>query len=243
MQTLGDDYQFPMMADKPIYQPEQMLNVRGILLKGSESKTVVADSEVEFRVEDEEETVLYREKVKTSAFGVASMSWKIPENAKLGQYRIRVKNQSNDEGEYVGYQSVKVSRYDLPNFAVNAKALKAYYLPNENQTEVEVSADYLFGKPVTKGKVRVVRENERKWNYKEQKYDIDEGESHDGKTDENGKFTAKFDLSKDHDDLKDSDYRKFRDLTFTAYFTDLTTNRTEQRRLMSALRKSRSTSI
>ncbi len=230
LQTLGDDYQFPMMADKPIYQPEQMLNVRGILLKGSESKTVVADSEVEFRVEDEEETVLYREKVKTSAFGVASMSWKIPENAKLGQYRIRVKNQNTDDSYYVGYQTVKVSRYDLPNFAVNAKALKAYYLPNENQAEVEVSADYLFGKPVTKGKVRVVRENERRWNYKEQKYDIDEGESHDGKTDENGKFTAKFDLEDDHEDLKDSSYYKFRDLSFTAYFTDLTTNRTEQRR-------------
>lgn len=230
LRTLTDDFQFPMMTDKPIYQPEQMLNVRGILLKGVERKTVVADAEVEFRVEDEEETVLYREKVKTSTFGVASMSWKIPENAKLGQYRVRVKNQYNDEYEYVGYQSIKVSRYDLPNFAVNARALKAYYLRGENQAEVEVSADYLFGKPVTKGKVRVVRENERKWNYKEQKYDVDEGESHEGKTDENGKYTAKFDLKDDHEDLKDSDWQKFRDLTFTAYFTDLTTNRTEQRR-------------
>lgn len=229
LRTLGNDFQFPMLADKPIYQPEQTLNVRGILLKGVESKTVVADAEVEFRVEDEEDTVLYREKVKTSAFGVASMTWKIPENAKLGNYRIRVKNQSDNENEYVGYQSIKISRYDLPNFAVNAKALKTYYLPNENQAEVEVNADYLFGKPVTKGKVRVVRETERTWNYKEQKYDINEGESHEGKTDDNGKFTAKFDLKDDHEDLKDSDYRKFEDLTFTAYFTDLTTNRTEQR--------------
>jgi hypothetical protein len=226
----GDDYNFPMMTDKPIYQPEQMLNIRGILLKGTEGKVVVPNADVEFRIEDEDETVLYREKTKTSEFGVASIAWKIPENAKLGKYRIRVKNQLDDESEYVGYQDIKVSRYDLPNFAVNAKALKAYYLPNENEAEVEVSADYLFGKPVIKGKVRVVRETERKWNYKEQKYDIEEGESHDGKTDENGKFTAKFDLKDDHEKLKDDDYGKFRDLNFTAYFTDLTTNRTEQRR-------------
>ena len=41
LQILSDDFQFLMLTDKPIYQPEQMLNVRGILLKGGESKTVV----------------------------------------------------------------------------------------------------------------------------------------------------------------------------------------------------------
>ncbi|MCU0238316.1 MAG: MG2 domain-containing protein, partial [Pyrinomonadaceae bacterium] len=226
LSTQNESYSFPIMTDKPIYQPEQMLNVRGILLKGLVGKYVVPNTEVEFRVEDEEETVLYREKTKTSEFGVASISWKIPDNAKLGRYQITAKI----EGDTIAYQSIKVSRYDLPNFAVNAKALKSYYLPNEKQAEVEVNADYLFGKPVTKGKVRVVRETERTWNYKEQKYDIEEGESHEGKTDETGKFTAKFDLAKDFENLKDSDYKKFDDLNFTAYFTDLTTNRTEQRR-------------
>ena len=230
LSSYGDDTQFLMMTDKPIYQPEQMLNVRGILLKGIENKQVVADAELEFRIEDEEATVLYREKVKTSAFGVAAIAWKIPENAKLGNYRISVKNQTEDENEYLGSQSVKISRYDLPNFVVNAKALKPYYLPNEERAEIEVNADYLFGKPVTNGKVRIARETEREWNYKLQKYDINEGESHEGKTDENGKFTAKFDLKEDHKELKETGYRNFQDLTFTAYFTDLTTNRTEQRR-------------
>lgn len=223
----SDDFQFPIMTDKPIYQPEQMLNVRGILLKGTVGKVVVPGSEIEFRILDEEDTVLYRQKVKTSEFGIAAFQWKIPENAKLGRYQIQVRN---SEDSYIGYQSIKISRYDLPNFAVSAKALKTYYLPGENEAEVEVNGDYLFGKPVTKGKVRIVRETNRKWNYKKQKYDVDEGESHEGKTDESGKFTAKFDLSEDHEDLKDNDYSIFRDLNFTAYFTDLTTNRTEQRR-------------
>jgi hypothetical protein len=226
----GDDTQFLMMTDKPIYQPEQTLSVRGILLKGTEGKVVVPDSELEFRIEDEDNTVLYREKVKTSAFGIASMVWKIPENAKLGDYRIRVKEENQEEGYYAGYQRIKISRYDLPNFAVTAKALKSYYLPDEKQAEIEVNADYLFGKPVTRGKVRIARENGREWSWSEQKYNIEEGESHEGKTDENGKFTAKFDVRKDHEELKDNDYRKFRDLNFTAYFTDLTTNKTEQRR-------------
>jgi hypothetical protein len=230
LQTMSNDFDFLMIADKPIYQPEQMLNVRGILMKGGESKTVVPDSEVEFQIEDKDKTVLYREKVKTSAFGVAAMSWKIPENAKLGDYRIRVKSQEQDEDWFAGTQEVKISRYDLPNFAVSAKALKPYYLPDETQAEIEVSAAYLFGKTVTKGKVRVVRENKREWNWKQQKYDIDEGESRDGTADANGKFTAKFDLSKDQEELKEDSWDRFEDLHFTAYFTDLTTNKTEPRR-------------
>lgn len=230
LRTLGDDFRFPMMTDKPIYQPEQTLSVRGILFKGMEETAVVSGNEVEFRVEDEENTVLYREKVKTSEFGVAAMAWKIPANAKLGTYRIRVKTQTAEDGQDIGQQRVKISRYDLPNFAVAAKALKPYYLPNDVQAEVEVRADYLFGKPVTKGRVRVVQENERQWNYQEQKYDIEEGESHEGATDAEGKFTAKFDLKEAQEDLKDSGWQKFRDLNFTAYFTDLTTNKTEQRR-------------
>lgn len=228
LQAMSDDFQFPMMVDKPIYQPEQTLNVRGVLLKGIEGKIVVPNAEVEFRIEDEDNRVLFQKKVTTSEFGVASMSWQIPENAKLGQYRIRVKNLAIDEN--VAYQSIKISRYDLPNFVVNGKALKKYYLPNEDEAEIEVTADYLFGKPVTNGKVRIVRETNRRWNWREQKYDIDEGESHEGTADKDGKFTAKFNLKKDHEDLKGNNYRKFEDLNFTAYYTDLTTNRTEQRR-------------
>lgn len=59
------DTQFLLMTDKPIYQPEQTMSIRGILLKGIESKTVLPNSEVEFRVTDEDDTVLYREKVST----------------------------------------------------------------------------------------------------------------------------------------------------------------------------------
>ncbi|HMS38849.1 MAG TPA: MG2 domain-containing protein, partial [Pyrinomonadaceae bacterium] len=126
LSNVGYDYTFLMLTDKPIYQPEQMLNVRGILLKGAEGKVVVPNTEVEFRIADEDDTILYREKVKTSDFGIAAIGWKIPENAKLGNYRISVKNQ--DDENYVGVQRVKISRYDLPNFVVNAKALKPFYL-------------------------------------------------------------------------------------------------------------------
>ena len=85
-------------------------------------------------------------------------------------------------GRQISMHQVKVSRYDLPNFAVTAKPSKPYYLPEDKEAEIEIRADYLFGKPVTKGKIRVVEETNREWNWKEQKYDIDEGEVSAGVT-------------------------------------------------------------
>src|SRR5437016_3688489 len=51
-----------------------------------------------------------------------------------------------------------------------------------------------------------------------------------GELDRDGHFTAHFELGKSDDDLKDDDYRQFRDVDLAAYVTDLTTDRTEQRR-------------
>ncbi len=227
LRSVKDDIRFLSLTDKPIYQPEQQLNVRGILMKGSEAKTVLSDAELEFRITDEDDTVLYREKVRTSSFGIASISWQVPAAAKLGYYRIEVRDGSGDE---IGGVRVKVSRYDLPNFAVQAKPDKPYYLPTDKEASVAINADYLFGKPVEKGKVRIVEETSRDWNWKEQKYDINEGQVREGETDASGRFTAKFDLAEFHTDLKDNEWRKYEDIHFAAYFTDLSTNRTEQRR-------------
>ena len=91
-------------------------------------------------------------------------------------------------------------------------------------------AAYLFGQPVRRGHVKVVRESEREWNYREQKWEIKEEEKYEGETDEEGRFVAHVALGKEHEDLKDSDWRHFKDVTYAAYFTDTSTGRTEQRR-------------
>lgn len=214
-----------LTTDKPIYQPGQDFKVRGLYFDAN--NTVVTGAELEFKILDEDDTVLFKEKITTSGFGIAALSWRIPENAKLGSYRVEVdadKDLSEDNLYF------KVSRYDLPNFAVTAKPDKTFYLPTDKQAEIEVSADYLFGKPVTKGKVRVVQESDRTWNWRAQKYDVNEKAVFEGETDKDGKYVAKVDLKENFAELTDSDYDRFRDLNFSAYYTDATTNRTEQRR-------------
>ncbi len=215
-------------TDKPIYQPGQNLNVRGILMRNAAAaNTIVSDAELEFSVKDGDDSLLYKETVKTSRFGIAAISWTIPENAKLGEYRIEVEN---EDGVQIGSQTIKVTRYDLPNFTVNTKADRDFYLAQNKTAKITVGADYLFGKPVSKGKVRIVEESERRWDYRSQKWSVGEGRIIEGAADADGKFIAEIDLREDYAELEKSSWQRYKDLNFAAYFTDLTTNRTEQKR-------------
>ncbi|HEY0762671.1 MAG TPA: MG2 domain-containing protein [Pyrinomonadaceae bacterium] len=217
-------------TDKPLYQPGQMMHLRALVF--TPSRRALASQDILFQIKDPEGTVVHRAVVKSSRFGIASTDWSIPENVRLGDYRIHVSvegdiGESEDTTETM--YDVRISRYDLPNFSVTVQPDREYYLPGQN-AEVRVRADYLFGQPVKRGHVRVVRESDREWNYREQKWDVEEGEKQEGETDANGLFIARFDLSDKHGDLIDYDYSRYRDITYAAYFTDPTTNRTEQRR-------------
>ncbi len=165
--------------------------------------------------------------VTTSRFGIANIEWQIPETFKLGKYSILVENDDSDD---IGKAEFKVSRYDLPNFTVSAVPDKPFYLPGETAAKVTVDASYLFGKPVQNGKVKIVEERERSWNYYKQEYDADEGTVYEGETAGDGKFTAHLNLVEAAERLKNEQWKRFIDLRFAAYFTDTTTNRTEQKR-------------
>ena len=212
--------------DKPMYQPGQTMHVRALMF--TPSRRALANQNIAIRICDPEDIVVFRNVVTSSRFGIATVDWSIPENTRLGDYRIWVGVDGEDQNNHQAYD-VRISRYDLPNFSVSVEPDRGYYLPGQNAT-VRVSADYLFGKPVSKGQVRVVRETDREWNYREQKWDIVERDKYEGQTDANGAFTAHIDLASDHEDVKGSSYREYEDVTYAAYFTDPTTNRTEQRR-------------
>ena len=213
-----------LTTDKPLFQPGQTVHMRALVF--DQSGRALPDEEVTFRVEDEEGSNAYTTSLKTSRYGVAAADWRVPESTKLGAYVATLKVKDREDS-YDGAQ-FRISRYDLPNFSVTAKADRAYYLGGQTPS-VEVRADYLFGQPVRRGRVRVVHQTERRWNYKEQKYETEERPAVEGEL-KDGLFTARLDLTEDHEDLAESSYERLRDLNFVAYVTDPTTNRTEQRR-------------
>jgi hypothetical protein len=230
-----------VQTDKPLYQPGQTLHIRALIF-GDEHRAISA-KRIYLQVQDEDETVVFRDERTSSRFGVVATDWTIPDRIRLGSYRILAKTYpgqyvdsddgSDDEHNPISAASerkiVRISRYELPTFVVNAKPDRSYYLP-EQKASVEISAAYLFGKPVPKAFVRIAQLAERTWNFSKQKWEIEEREPISGTTDDQGTFRATLDLSKQRADLDEYSYRKFKDVTYTAYLTDPSTGRTEERR-------------
>jgi hypothetical protein len=222
---LSNQSHLMVSTDKPLYQPGQTVYAR--LLFFGPSRHALADKTINLKINDPEDTVVFSSTLKTSRFGIAATEWHVPDTTKLGDYTLEFESTDSDEQRCTA--TVKISRYDLPTFSVNVKTDHPYYRPGQ-EAQIEVKGDYLFGQPVTKGHVKLVRETERKWNYREQKYDIEEGDKYEGETGKDGVFKARINLSEDYEELGNADYSRFEDLPYTAYFTDPTTNRTEQRR-------------
>lgn len=217
-------------TDKPLYQPGQDVKLRLLLRNGWTSRPI-AGVPFSLKIHDEDNYLLHEAAVTTSRFGVAATEWRIPESARLGQYTVEI-DSGDPRLEETDYRhSIWVTRYELPNFTVAAAPDRSYYLEGQD-ARLTVEAKYLFGKPVARGHVRVVEESDREWNYRDQRWVVDEGRSWEGDTDASGKFSVLIDLSNDHRALsKAPDYQHYDDVTLAVYFTDPTSRRTEQRKL------------
>ena len=219
-----------MSTDKPLYQPGQTVHVR--LMAFGPDKQVLAGKKIDLTIEDEEGQEQFHQKVATSRFGIARADWEIPGMLQLGEQTLTAKLKTEDKEDTGGAEAenkIRVSRYELPTYTVMAEPDRAYYLPGQNPI-VDVHADYLFGKPVPRGKVKVVKQQERRWDYKNQKWEADETEPVTGELDGEGHFRAKIDLSPEFNDFQESAYQRYRDVSLAAYLTDASTGRTEQRR-------------
>jgi len=230
------EFQFPdepapavtITTDKPLYQPGQTVHIR-LLTKDSDNRAM-AGAKMNVAIEDEDGAQRFREKVVTSRFGVAATDWDIPAKMRLGNYTITVRFESEPDTYWTNRRSeIRISRYELPTFTVSLDPDKAYYLPNQNAV-IDVHADYLFGKPVQHAKVKIVRQDNRKWNYAEQKWEADESQPVEGELGSDGHFKGTVMLAEDFKTFEKNDVERFDDVTLAAYLTDSSTGRTEQRR-------------
>jgi len=218
---LQERYSVSLSTDKPIYQPGQVLHMRALVLGGDNHAR--SGGTVTFIARGSEDDV-FKKEAKTSEFGVAQVDWEIPQKIRMGEYSLRAEIAS----DYQAFAAIRISRYELPQFTVEASPDKPYYMPGE-AARVQINASYLFGQPVKRGKVRILRSGTERWDPDKKDYEIEDQILQQGELDSSGKFTAGIDLKKDFEQLGDRDYLRYQDVRFAAYVTDLSTNRTEQR--------------
>jgi len=211
-------------ADKPIYQPGQTFRIRVLAFGRSRQARTGVPLKVSISAPDGSD--VFRTRITTSNFGEAHAEWEIPDNAPPGDYRIEIA----PPNRYAAFsQPVKVSRYELPNFRISAKSDRAYYLPNQN-AEIEVRAEYLFGRPVSGAQIKIEMEDD---------YSTDQPNVViEGAAREDGTFRATLDLASVHRALANADYDRYRDITYSIYVTDPATRRTEQRQAALRITKS-----
>jgi hypothetical protein len=223
-----EDPRFVLTTDKPIYQPGQTVHMR-VQVFGPD-KSALSGAAVELAITDPENLNAFRTKVTTSKFGIASADWQVPSNLRLGDFDISASLASGDWYESGdAEQKIKISRYDLPTFSVEASPDFPYYTKDRN-AHVKVTARYLFGEMVKQGQVRIARVSSREWDYRAQKYVTDEEDVAAGELSADGTFTARIPLKDDFEEFAADSYEKYQDLQFAAYVTDPSTQRTEQRR-------------
>lgn len=137
-----------LSTDKPIYQPGQTIHMRCLVLRKSDNRPD-AGSPAEFTFTDPGGTVLMRQPVRLSEFGIAWCDLPLDELIAPGRYKVAV-----TAGSDTSEQSVEIFHYKLPAFAVRLKLERPYYLPGQTVSG-EVAATYHFGKPVAGGGVEL----------------------------------------------------------------------------------------
>ena len=222
---LPDAPSLRVSTDKPLYQPGQTVHMR--LLAFGPNKHALTGAKLKVTIaNDQSQNEEFEHTLSTSHFGIATADWEVPRKAQLGEYLVKAELTGTSEAQTQA--TIRISRYELPTFTVKAKSDQTYYLRGQNAF-VEVSADYLFGKPVQQATVRVVRQDNGEWDSKTGRWTAEESNPVLGEFDNSGRFVAKLDLQPDAK-FEESDYARFKDVNFAAYVTDPSTGRTEQRR-------------
>ena len=170
-----------MVTDKPIYQPNQVIHMRTLALN-SHNLMPLAREELRFEVQDPKGNKVFKKKVKTNDYGVASTTFQLADEINLGNYQIETVCERKDAAEPAS-KTVVVKKYVLPKFKVEVSTDKDFYLPKQT-IKGKIRSDYFFGKPVAGGEVEI----------KASTFDVafKEFATLRGRTDKNGKW--KFEL-------------------------------------------------
>jgi 5-hydroxyisourate hydrolase-like protein (transthyretin family) len=145
---LRRSWRLMLSTGKPVYQPGQTIKVRSLALRKPKHEPVAGRSAT-FTIAEPEGNVIYKHETVTSKYGITSAQCELADTIRHGDYTIRCKI-----GDSESKRTVEVKHYTLPAFKIQASVNKPFYQPGQTMRG-KVSADYLFGKPVADGRVKL----------------------------------------------------------------------------------------
>ena len=112
-----------LSSDKPLYQPGQTVHLRGILLKRP-NMLPLADEDALMEIRDAKGNKVFKEVLRTNAYGVLSTEFTLATQVNMGTYTLEL-----IAGDNRAEKSFTVSRYVLPKFKVGVDLDRDFYLP------------------------------------------------------------------------------------------------------------------
>ncbi|MBI5031972.1 MAG: Ig-like domain-containing protein [Chloroflexi bacterium] len=142
-------YRVYVYTDRPLYRPGQTVYFKAIVRSDDDGAYTQppAGTQVQIKVGDWQERVLYDKTLKTSDFGSIADSFTINPEAGLGTYQIVAK--IGDE-EYSN--DIQVEEYRKPEYSVSVSVDRKDYVSGDTITAT-IRANYFFGGAVTGSKV------------------------------------------------------------------------------------------
>jgi len=135
-----------LTSDRTLYRPGQTVNLR-VLALDAVSRIALEGQEVTFRIVDEQYDSLLIQPATTDAFGVASASLALADDAQTGRYLAVASSGSAETGT-----PLRVEDFSLPRMAIELDPSPAYLLEG-GSADFECAVRYAEGSPVAGGSV------------------------------------------------------------------------------------------
>ncbi|RKY03960.1 MAG: hypothetical protein DRP55_00150, partial [Spirochaetes bacterium] len=137
-----------LSTDKPIYQPGQTIHIRMLAIDKA-IFSPVKERAAQIEITDSKGNRVFLKKGKLNKFGIFFADFILAEELNLGRYSVKAK-----VGRVEQKKTITVKRYKLPKFKIEFSTDKNYYQPSEI-LNAKIKAEYIFGKPVTNGKIKI----------------------------------------------------------------------------------------
>ncbi len=136
-----------IFSDRPIYRPGETVSLKGIVRFDDDAILSVPSTESTFEltITDPQGSEILASETSTNELGSFSIQVALATDAPTGNYSVRL---SEADGRRIGYARFRVAEYRVPEFEVNVEAVERDYVAGDD-VQVEVTARFLFGQPVT----------------------------------------------------------------------------------------------
>jgi uncharacterized protein YfaS (alpha-2-macroglobulin family) len=150
---IEDRLQMMLSTDKPLYQPGQRIHIRSLTLRKPDL-IPLGKAPVTLEVSDPKGNKVFKQRTKTSAFGVAAAEFQLADEITMGSYVVRALVQPEGGEPLATEKTLEIKKYVLPRFKIEVSTERPFYLPGE-RLKGTMKVAYFFGKPVAAGNVEL----------------------------------------------------------------------------------------